>query len=116
MGARRSFLVAALLLSADALAAEGAFVEVRLGHSAVVQLDAVPSAWSVTDEDIATATPLASPQTLLVQGKAIGTTDLVLVVGDEVHIIDLTVQRDLAPLRRAVDEIVADQPETSSTP
>lgn len=105
MGARRSFLVAALLLSATASAEDDAFVEVRVGHSAVVQLESVPSAWSVTDEDVATVTPLASPQTLLVQGREVGTTDLVLVVGDEVHMLDITVQRDLAPLRRVVDEV-----------
>jgi len=89
-------------------------VEVSPGRSAVLELPRAPAAFSVTDTEVATAVVLGAPTTLLVQGRSIGTTDLVIRYhdpADSIAILDITVQRDLAPLRRAIEAIVAPAPE-----
>jgi hypothetical protein len=99
-----------LLLALPALADEQPqLVTVSPGKSAVLQLSRTPTFFSVTDTEVATVVELGEATTLLVQGRAIGTTDLVISYddpADPVAILDVTVQRDLAPLRRAIEAIV----------
>ena len=86
-------------------------LQVPVGRSLVITLPTAPLSVAVTDPRIANVVPLGSAETLVLQGLALGSTDLSLVFsGGRVELYDVEVARDLDPLRRAIDGIVEGRP------
>lgn len=79
-------------------------LELRLGKSLVLTLPEAPLSVSVTRSDVATATELGTPEVLLLQGRQLGTTDMVVIFpGGRLQMWDIEVARDLRPLERALE-------------
>lgn len=110
------FLIASLLgatLAAPALAADKAtpkadWLDIEVGKSVVIELPAVPRAISVTDPNVADIVQLGAPTRWQVQGKAVGTTDLVLQFPGDVPpmLYEVSVHTDLSDLVRRVDAMI----------
>jgi len=83
-------------------------VEIARGKSVVIAFDEAPTALSVTDESIALAVKLGDDNTWQIQGL-IGETDMAVIVKGKVELYDLTVQRDVSGLQKAVRRITRDQ-------
>lgn len=82
-------------------------IDIAVGRSAVLSLPRAPLSVSVTDPSVVVAVQLGDPQTWQLQGARIGTTDLVVTYAGAgaVELYDLSVQRDLEPLRRIIGGI-----------
>lgn len=116
---RTSFalLIAGLLSVATANVAQageerGDWLDIEAGKSIVLELPQVPRAISLTSSLVADIQQLGSPQRWQVQGKQIGTTDLVIQFGGDVPpmIYEVTVHRDLSELIRRVDQTMEGDP------
>ena len=82
-------------------------IEIPPGKSAVLELAEVPVAVSITDTDVATVQTLGAPTLLLVQGKRLGSTDMLIVFNDDrLRFWDIQVSRDLTPLSRTVTNVI----------
>jgi pilus assembly protein CpaC len=104
---RRMVFVLALLPAAAAWA-EDPRLEIEMGKSLVLETPESASAIAVTDPSIADVVPLATANKLQVQGKKVGTTDLVVQQrGGTILRWPITVTRDLTELLRRVDSLVA---------
>jgi Flp pilus assembly secretin CpaC len=99
----------AIALASAAPADDDASERIALqpGKSVVLALSAPVSRTVVTAEQTARVFAL-DERTLLIQGVAIGTTDLVVTYAGSTHVdqFDLAVQRDVTPLRRRIEHIV----------
>jgi pilus assembly protein CpaC len=111
----------ALLFSATTLAGISApaeaqersdWLDIEKGKSIVLELPQIPRAISLTDSIVADIVQLGSPQRWQVQGKQIGTTDLVIQFPGDVPpmIYEVTVHRDLSDLVRRIDALVEGEP------
>lgn len=86
---RAGTIALALLLScaADARAEDGGMMRVFLNHAKVLKLDQPVSKVIVGNADVADAT-VADPRTIVLTGKAFGTTNLVLLDSDGNALLD----------------------------
>lgn len=105
--------VAVLMWATPAVAQDqrSDWLEIEHGKSIVLELPKVPRAISVTNPIVADIIQLGSPTRWQVQGKSVGTTDLVIqFVEGPPMIYEVTVHRDLSDLIRQIDAIVAGEP------
>jgi pilus assembly protein CpaC len=105
-------LLAVPTSSAQAADERSGWLEIELGKSLVVELPDVPRAISVTNPTVADIVQLGSPLRWQVQGKKIGTTDLIIQFsGDRPPMLhEVTVHRDLSDLIRRIDNLVESNP------
>lgn len=103
---------AAHVAPAEAADARSDWLEIELGKSVVIETPKNATAIAITDPNIADIVPLASANKIQVQGKTVGTTDLVIQQGPGVQplIYEVTVSQDLSDLIRRVDAIVEGEP------
>ncbi len=81
-------------------------LEISRGGALILTLPQAPLAVSVTRPDVATATATAIPEVLLIQGRQLGTTDMIVVFpGGRLQAWDISVARDLGPLKRTLEQI-----------
>lgn len=114
----------AIALGADPpepAAEEPELLEVELGKSVLLTLPRTPVSLAVTDPDVATVTTLGTPTTVMVQGRTLGSTDLVVNLGgpDPIAIFDIEVRRDLGDLRRMIEHVTErsyDDPDPDERP
>ena len=83
------------------------WLDIELGKSIVIETPRIPRAIAVTNPGTADVIQLGGPTKWQVQGKSIGTTDLVIQFGGDVPpmIYEITVHQDLSDLIRRVGEI-----------
>lgn len=88
------------------------WLDIEKGKSIVLELPQIPRAISLTDSIVADIVQLGSPQRWQVQGKQIGTTDLVIQFAGDVPpmIYEVTVHKDLSDLVRRIDAMVDGEP------
>jgi len=88
------------------------WLDIEVGKSVTVTTPRVPTAIAVTDAEVAITQTLGAANKIQVQGKAIGTTDLIVQFGPGVQplIYEITVHRDLSDLIRRIDSIVEGEP------
>ncbi|HMV65400.1 MAG TPA: pilus assembly protein N-terminal domain-containing protein [Myxococcota bacterium] len=88
------------------------WLDIEKGKSIVLELPQVPRAISLTDSIVADIVQLGSPMRWQVQGKQIGTTDLVIQFAGDVPpmIYEVTVHKDLSDLVRRIDALVEGEP------
>jgi pilus assembly protein CpaC len=88
------------------------WLEIELGKSIVIELPEVPRAISVTNPTVADIIQLGSPKRWQVQGKRIGTTDLIIQFSGDIPpmLHEVTVHRDLSDLIRRIDSLVESDP------
>lgn len=102
--------LAMLLGAVPAAHAEGErsdWLDIELGKSIVIELPGVPRAISVTNPLVADIQQLGSAMRWQVQGKSLGTTDLIIQFADRPPMIyEVTVHRDLSELVRRIDSMV----------
>lgn len=92
-------------------------LRVPLGKSLVLTLPRAPLAVAITDPTVAVVQTLGTATVLQLQGKKIGTTDLVLTLpGGEVALYDVEVGRDLSALVRVIDHLVEGPPPEVEAP
>jgi len=107
-------LLPLLLLFAPAAFAqqETDWLDIELGKSIVLETPRNVSAIAITDPAVADVVPLAAANKLQIQGKAVGSTDLVVQLGSGTApiIYEITVHQDLSDLIRRVDSIVEGEP------
>lgn len=107
-------LVGALLAPGRASAqdARADFLDIELGKSVVIETPANATAIAITDPTVADVVPLATARKIQVQGKAVGSTDLVVQLGpgSAPIIYEITVHRDLSDLIRRVNGMVDGEP------
>ena len=105
---------AASIVPEVALAAEprGDWLDIEVGKSVVIETPKNATAIAITDPTVADIVPLASANKIQVQGKSVGTTDLIIQLGpgSEPTRFDITVHTDLSDLIRRVGEIVEGEP------
>lgn len=105
---------AASLAPELALAAEprGDWLDIEVGKSVVIETPKNATAIAITDPTVADIVPLASANKIQVQGKSVGTTDLIIQLGpgSEPTRFDITVHTDLSDLIRRIGEIVEGEP------
>ena len=90
----------------------GDWLDIEVGKSVTVTTPRVPTAIAVTDAEVAITQTLGAANKIQVQGKAIGTTDLIVQFGPGVQplVYEITVHRDLSDLIRRIDSIVEGEP------
>jgi pilus assembly protein CpaC len=90
----------------------GSWLDIEVGKSVTVTTPKVPSAIAVTDAEVAITQTLGAANKIQVQGKSIGTTDLIVQFGpgQQPLIYEITVHRDLSDLIRRIDSIVEGEP------
>jgi pilus assembly protein CpaC len=88
------------------------WLEIEVNKSIVLELPQVPRALSVTNPMVADFIQLGGPQRWQIQGKSIGTTDLVIQFGGDSPpmIYEISVHRDLTDVIRRVDAQVDSEP------
>lgn len=88
------------------------WIDIQLGKSRVIETPKTTTAVAITDPTVADIVTLASANKLQIQGKRVGSTDLVIQQGQGVPpiIYEITVSRDLSELVRRVDGIVEGDP------
>lgn len=88
------------------------WLDIEVGKSIVLETPRNVSAIAITDPDVADVVPLAAANKLQIQGKAVGSTDLVVQLGSGSApiIYEITVHQDLSDLIRRVDSIVEGEP------
>lgn len=98
--------------AAHAQDARADWLDIEIGKSIVIETPRSPTAIAVTDPEIANFQPMSPTNRIQVQGKAIGSTDLVVQFGPGVPpmIYEVTVHRDLGDLVRRIDAIVEGEP------
>lgn len=98
--------------TAHAQEARADWLEIEVSKSIVLELPAVPRALSVTNPMIADFIQLGGPQRWQIQGKSIGTTDLVIQFGGDTPpmIYEISVHRDLTDVIRRIDAQVPIDP------
>jgi len=99
-----------LVVSGVATAQDGRadWLDIELGKSVVLETPANATAIAITDPDVADVVTLGSGSKIQVQGISVGSTDLVIQLGQGTApiIYEITVHRDLSDLIRRVDDIV----------
>ena len=103
---------AILLAAAPAYAQEDRldWLEIELGKSIVLEVPGDPLTIAITNPEVARLVQLGGT-TIQIQGKSLGTTDLVAYYKNSNPIIwEITVQRDLSDLVRRIDSIVEGEP------
>jgi len=88
------------------------WLDIEVGKSVTVTTPRVPTAIAVTDAEVAITQTLGAANKIQVQGKSIGTTDLIVQFGPGVQplVYEITVHRDLSDLIRRIDSIVEGEP------
>ena len=88
------------------------WLDIELGKSTVVDIPSTAKAVAVTDPTIAEPVLLGGLNRVMVQGKAVGTTDFVIQQQGSAPPIfyQVVVHRDLSDMVRRVDEIVEGEP------
>jgi len=88
------------------------WLDIEVGKSIVLETPRNVTAIAITDPEVADVVPLAAANKLQVQGKNVGSTDLVvqLASGAPPIIYEITVHHDLSDLIRRVDAIVEGEP------
>jgi pilus assembly protein CpaC len=88
------------------------WLDIELGKSIVLETPQIPRAISITNPKIADVVQLGSPTKWQIQGKNIGTTDLVIQFGGDnpPMIYEITVHQDLSDLVRRINSIVPQNP------
>ena len=107
------FLAFALTTSSAALAqARSDWLDIEVGKSVVIETPKNATAIAITDPNVADIVALASANRMQVQGKSVGSTDLVIQQGAGVAplIYEVTVHQDLSDLIRRVDALVEGEP------
>jgi pilus assembly protein CpaC len=103
-----------LAFSSNAVAQENRaeWLDIELGKSIVLETPRTPAAISITNPEVANFALLGSGSKLQIQGRSIGTTDLVIqyASSSEPSIFEVTVHRDLTDLIRRIDAIVKHDP------
>jgi pilus assembly protein CpaC len=112
---RTAVVAFALLASTVAVAADpsdGDLLDIEVSKSVVIETPRNATAISITNPEVADIVTLASANKIQVQGKTVGSTDLVIQQGAGVppKIYQITVHRDLSDLVRLVDDIVEGTP------
>jgi pilus assembly protein CpaC len=84
------------------------WLDLEMGKSVVLETPKNATAIAITDPSVADVIPLAAANKLQIQGKKVGSTDLVVQLGAGTPpiIYEITVHRDLAELVRRVDAVV----------
>lgn len=90
----------------------GDWLDIERGKSVVLETPRNATAIAITDPTVADIVPLASANKIQVQGKAVGSTDLVIQQGPGVPplIYEITVHQDLSDLVRRIDSLVEGEP------
>jgi pilus assembly protein CpaC len=90
----------------------GDWLDIEVGKSVVIETPKNATAIAITDPSVADIVPLASANKIQVQGKAVGSTDLVIQQGSGVAplIYEVTVHQDLSDLIRRIDAVVEGEP------
>jgi pilus assembly protein CpaC len=104
---------ALLAFAAPAQAEDDAhWLDIEMGKSVVLETPKNATAIAITDPTVADVVPLASASRLQIQGKKVGSTDLVVQLGAGVPpiIYEVTVHRDLSEVVRRIDDIVEGTP------
>ncbi len=108
------FAVGVLVAPSRAVAqdARADFLDIELGKSVVIETPANATAIAITDPLVADVVPLNTARKIQVQGKAVGSTDLVIQLGagSAPIIYEITVHRDLSDMVRRVDALVDGEP------
>lgn len=103
-----------LTVAGDAHAAEprSDWLDIEVGKSVVIETPRNVSAIAITDPNVADIATLGAANKIQIQGKSVGTTDLVIQLGPGVEPtrFDITVHQDLSDLIRRVGEIVEGEP------
>ncbi|MBN2798446.1 MAG: pilus assembly protein N-terminal domain-containing protein [Deltaproteobacteria bacterium] len=88
------------------------WLDIELGKSQVVETPQNATVIAITDPAIADIIPMNSANKIQIQGKAVGSTDLIIQLGpkSEPFIYEITVHRDLTDLVRRIDNIVTGPP------
>ncbi|MFT4628194.1 MAG: Flp pilus assembly secretin CpaC [Myxococcota bacterium] len=92
-------------------------IDLDMGHSVVLELPAAPVIVRVTDTHVAQAQRLGESNTILLQGRALGETDLVVTYGEGrplLH-VDLNVHRNLSAARRLIADLSDTEPDVQWT-
>lgn len=112
MAALTTFSTIAPVSEAHAQEDRGSWLDIEVGKSVTVTTPKVPTAIAVTDAEVAITQTLGAANKIQVQGKAIGTTDLIVQFGpgQQPLIYEITVHRDLSDLIRRIDSIVEGEP------
>jgi pilus assembly protein CpaC len=109
-----SVVLAALAASGEASAQERRedWLDIEVGKSVVLETPQNATAIAVTDPTIADIIPLAAANKIQVQGRKVGSTDLVIQLGPGTTpiIYEISVVYDLTDLIRRVDQIVDEEP------
>jgi len=108
-------LLATTVLSAPAFAGDddrSDWLDIEVGKSVVIETPKNATAIAITDPTVADIVPLASANKIQVQGKQVGSTDLVIQQGAGVAplIYTVTVHEDLSDLIRRIDAVVEGEP------
>jgi pilus assembly protein CpaC len=84
------------------------WLDIEMGKSIVLELPQVPRAISVTNPMVADIIQLGAPTRWQIQGKSIGTTDLVIQFSGDIPpmLYEITVHRDLSDLIRRIDGLI----------
>jgi pilus assembly protein CpaC len=106
-----SFIAAAPVV-ASAQEERADWLDIEVGKSVVLETPRVPTAIAITDPAVVNLESLGEASKIQVQGKAIGTTDLIVQFGPGIPpmIYELTVHRDMSDLIRRIDAIVEGEP------
>ncbi len=90
----------------------GDWLDIEVGKSVVIETPKNATAIAITDPGVADIVPLASANKIQVQGRMVGSTDLVIQQGQGVPplIYEITVHQDLSDLIRRVDALVEGEP------
>lgn len=106
-------LAAPLLVPSTALAQSGPaqndrWLDIELGKSVVIAMPKGASAIAVTDPEVADYVVLGAATRIQVQGKQVGSTDLVFQFGPDAEPLtyEITVHQDLSGLVRQIDAVV----------
>ena len=103
-----SFLMMCMLGSTAHAQDDSRWLDLDLGKSVVLETPNNATAIAITDPTVADVVPLASANKLQIQGKRVGSTDLVVQLGPgtEPIIYEITVHRDLSEMVRRIDAVV----------
>ncbi len=100
-----AFVVTGSRLSATAAAPGLVRIDVTIGKSQVIEVKEPFDRVSVTDPNIADVFVI-KPNQILINGKAVGVTSLVVFYPDKTQFFDLVVQTDLELLRERLKQII----------
>ena len=107
-------LAISLSVAVDAQAAEPRtdWLDIEVGKSVVIETPRNASAIAITDPAVADIVTLGAANKIQIQGKSVGTTDLVIQLGPGVEPtrFEITVHQDLSDLIRRVGELVEGEP------